>query len=341
MVYRIQGTFERHSIHALLAFIANLFRFDESYHEVLCSVGLVSTLVALFLDQTSTVCSDAGSTQIRVEYPTSSTCTSRTPNDSTGIDEKLIISLLASHCHQRARRRRQCCTAMGRTDYIVLIDIMKLVADGAQSHTVARDEQYCQRTLCGLPMLECVCTLAGNASFQQEGISLWVSIIRLSLRLQLDDAVLRNVINSFLQALRYVTLAVYFPEDGEVTLAFPGNVEVLQGALAYLEALVRPKSASTMATEYGISSEQGTWLDEASMREHFLGALLDCDVILSLLGIMCAVAKKWNVSVEAISTSDAVPASHLAMVLSLQSIFSLVTTSSEAERQFCRYALSL
>ncbi|KAE9117871.1 hypothetical protein PF007_g9132 [Phytophthora fragariae] len=211
-----KGTFQSHSIHALLAFIANLFRFDESYHEVLCSVGLVSTLVALFLDQTSTVCSDAGSTQIRVEYPTSSTCTSRTPNDSTGIDEKLIISLLASHCHQRARRRRQCCTAMGRTDYIVLIDIMKLVADGAQSHTVARDEQYCQRTLCGLPMLECVCTLAGNASFQQE-------------------------------ALRYVTLAVYFPEDGEVSLAFP------------------------------------------------------------------------------------------AMVLSLQSIFSLVTTSSEAERQFCSF----
>ncbi|KAE8911778.1 hypothetical protein PF003_g4292 [Phytophthora fragariae] len=188
-----KGTFQSHSIHALLAFIANLFRFDESYHEVLCSVGL---------------------------------------------------------------------------------------------H---------------------------------------------------DDAVLRNVVNSFLQALRYVTLAVYFPEDGEVSLAFPGNVVVLQGALAYLEALLRPKSASTMATEYGVSSEQGTWLDEASMREHFWGALLDCDVILSLLGIMCAVAKKWDVSVEATSTSDAVPASHLAMVLSLQSIFSLVTTSSEAERQFCSF----
>ncbi|KAE9028123.1 hypothetical protein PF011_g1728 [Phytophthora fragariae] len=98
-----KGTFQSHSIHALLAFIANLFRFDESYHEVLCSVGL---------------------------------------------------------------------------------------------H---------------------------------------------------DDAVLRNVVNSFLQALRYVTLAVYFPEDGEVSLAFP------------------------------------------------------------------------------------------AMVLSLQSIFSLVTTSSEAERQFCSF----
>ncbi|KAE9359312.1 hypothetical protein PF008_g2303 [Phytophthora fragariae] len=98
-----KGTFQSHSIHALLAFIAILFRFDESYHEVLCSVGL---------------------------------------------------------------------------------------------H---------------------------------------------------DDAVLRNVVNSFLQALRYVTLAVYFPEDGEVSLAFP------------------------------------------------------------------------------------------AMVLSLQSIFSLVTTSSEAERQFCSF----
>ncbi|KAE9044321.1 hypothetical protein PR001_g5414 [Phytophthora rubi] len=188
-----KGTFQRLSIHALLAFIANLFRFDESYHEVLCSVGL---------------------------------------------------------------------------------------------H---------------------------------------------------DDVVLRNVVNSILQALRYVTLAVYFPEDGEVTLAFPGNVVVLQGALAYLEALLRPKSASTMATEYGVSSEQGTWLDDVSMKEHFLGALLDCDVILSLLGIMCAVAKKWDVSVEATSTSDAVPASHLAMVLSLQSIFSLVTTSSEAERQFCSF----
>ncbi|KAG6611344.1 BEACH domain-containing protein [Phytophthora cinnamomi] len=36
-----QDTFQEHSIHALLAFIANLLRFDECYHEVLRSVGLV------------------------------------------------------------------------------------------------------------------------------------------------------------------------------------------------------------------------------------------------------------------------------------------------------------
>ncbi|KAE9038698.1 hypothetical protein PR002_g5885 [Phytophthora rubi] len=246
-----KGTFQRLSIHALLAFIANLFRFDESYHEVLCSVGLVSTLVALFLDQTSTVCSDAGSTQIR---------------------RHIVIN--------------------GR--------------DGAVS---------ARRTILS----------AYTVWFTNAGVRLHIGWKRFfSTR-------------SILQALRYVTLAVYFPEDGEVTLAFPGNVVVLQGALAYLEALLRPKSASTMATEYGVSSEQGTWLDDVSMKEHFLGALLDCDVILSLLGIMCAVAKKWDVSVEATSTSDAVPASHLAMVLSLQSIFSLVTTSSEAERQFCSF----
>lgn len=224
LVYDIQDTLQKHSIHAILAFIANLLRFDESYHEVLCSVGLVSTLVALFLDQTSTVCSDAGSTQIRVEYPTSSTSTSQTsgtPDESTAINEQVIISMLASHCHQRARRRRQCGNAMQRADYIILVDIMKLVADGVQSHTATRDKQYCERTLCGLPMLECVCTLAGNTTFQQEGASLWISIIALSLRVEHDDAVLRNVVNSFLQALRYVTLAV-FPEDGEVTLAFPG-----------------------------------------------------------------------------------------------------------------------
>ncbi|KAE9216503.1 hypothetical protein PF005_g9029 [Phytophthora fragariae] len=102
------------------------------------------------------------------------------------------------------------CSPSSQTSFGLMSPTMKFCALSDS------DEQYCQRTLCGLPMLECVCTLAGNASFQQE-------------------------------ALRYVTLAVYFPEDGEVSLAFP------------------------------------------------------------------------------------------AMVLSLQSIFSLVTTSSEAERQFCSF----
>ncbi|KAJ8552353.1 hypothetical protein ON010_g10192 [Phytophthora cinnamomi] len=337
-----QDTFQEHSIHALLAFIANLLRFDECYHEVLRSVGLVGTLVALFLDQTSTVWSNAGSTQIRVEYPTSSTNIRQandTPSDLTDVDEKLIISLLASHCHQRATRRRQNRNAMGRTDYIVLIDIMKLLADGIQSSTLLGDEAYLERTLCGLPMLECVCTLVGNASIQQEGITLWVSIIRLSLRLKHGDVILRNAVNSFLQALRYVTLAVYFPEDGEVTLAFPGDVVVLQGALVILETLLRPESASTTATQNGVyvNSNGGICFDETSAKERFFEALIDCDAILSLLGILCAVAKKWDNSVETTGTSDDAPVSYFATMLSLQSIFLLATSNSEAARRFCSF----
>ncbi|KAL4087165.1 hypothetical protein PRIC1_013064 [Phytophthora ramorum] len=231
-----KDTFQRRSIHALLAFGANLLRFDDAYHEVFRSVGL---------------------------------------------------------------------------------------------------EQYFERTLCGLPMLECVCELIGNISFQPEGLTLWGSIVRLSLDLHRGDEVLRNVVNSLLQAIRYVTLAVYFPEDGEVTLAFPGNLAVLQGALAYLESLVCSNNSSVASSlQYGARrSEQSFSLCEAPERGRVFDALLDCDIILSLLGTLCAVAKKWEVTAGAINDVDDGNA-RSAMVLSLQSIFSLVTTNKEAERQF-------
>ncbi|KAF1775035.1 PH-BEACH domain [Phytophthora cactorum] len=330
-----QDTFQRSSIHALLAFIANLLRFDEVYHQVLRSVGLVSTIVALFLDQTDAVCSDAGCTQIRVEYPTSTVRVGHpndVANDPASADEKLIISLMASHCHQRARRRSSCRTVMSRSDYLVLIDIMKLFADGSRSSTAAMDEKHFERTSCGLPMLESVCALIGNATFQLEGLALWTSILRLSLVLQQDSVVLRNVINSFLQAVRYVTLAVYVPQDSDVTLAFPGSMAVLQGAIGHIESLLRPKSASTtVTTPYG---DHSGCFEETPMRERIIGALLDCDIILSLLGVVCAVTKKWECA--STSSSDAT-ASCSTVMLSLQAIFSIVTTNAEAEQQLCRY----
>ncbi|KAG2848617.1 BEACH domain-containing protein [Phytophthora cactorum] len=330
-----KDTFQRSSIHALLAFIANLLRFDEVYHQVLRSVGLVSTIVALFLDQTDAVCSDAGCTQIRVEYPTSTVRVGHpndVANDPASADEKLIISLMASHCHQRARRRSSCRTVMSRSDYLVLIDIMKLFADGSRSSTAAMDEKHFERTLCGLPMLESVCALIGNATFQLEGLALWTSILRLSLVLQQDSVVLRNVINSFLQAVRYVTLAVYVPQDSDVTLAFPGSMAVLQGAIGHIESLLRPKSASTtVTTPYG---DHSGCFEETPMRERIIGALLDCDIILSLLGVVCAVTKKWECA--STSSSDAT-ASCSTVMLSLQAIFSIVTTNAEAEQQLCSF----
>ncbi|KUF95351.1 hypothetical protein AM588_10010017 [Phytophthora nicotianae] len=332
-----KDTFQRSSIHALLAFIANLIRFDEVYHQVLRSVGLVSTIVALFLDQTNAVCSDAGATQIRVEYPTS-TVRAGQPNgvsDPVSADEQLIISLMASHCHQRARRRSSCRTATSRSDYLVLIDIMKMFVDGSRSNTAAMDEKHFEHTLCGLPMLESVCMLIGNATFQLEGLALWASILQLSLVLQEDSVVLRNVINSLLQAIRYVTLAAYFPQDGDVALVFPGSLEVLQGALEYIESLLRPKSASTTAmTKLG--DHDGACIEETSMKERIIGALLDCDIIVSLLGVLCAVTKKWELNGTPTSSNDAA-VSYSVVMMSLQSIYSIVATNAEAEQQMCRY----
>ncbi|KAK1945269.1 BEACH domain-containing protein lvsA [Phytophthora citrophthora] len=324
-----KDTFQRHSIHAILAFIANLLRFDEVYHEVLRSVGLVSTVVGLFLDQTNAVCSGAGSTQIRVEYPTSATKADGSNTDRISADEKIIISLLASHCHQRARRRSPCRDATSQADYLVLIDIMKLLADGA-SH-LAKDEKYFERTLCGLPMLESVCTLIGNTSFQVEGLALWVSIIRFSLTLQRESTALHNVVNSLLQAVRYVTLAVYFPDDGDVTLAFPGSVAALQEVLTFIKSLLRPKSALTSAANlYG----DRIICIEGPTRDRVLSALVDCDIILSLLGILHSVAKKWELN-ESPNTSADGATSCSAMMLTLQSIYSIVATNSEAEQSFC------
>ncbi|RLN66957.1 hypothetical protein BBJ28_00011449 [Nothophytophthora sp. Chile5] len=85
----------------ILSFAINLLRFHEVYHEVLRSVGLVSTLVALFLDQTTILCSErVGLTQIRVEYPTSTIAIER-PSDALAepaqLDERVIIALLTSH----------------------------------------------------------------------------------------------------------------------------------------------------------------------------------------------------------------------------------------------------
>ncbi|ETK79863.1 hypothetical protein F441_14544 [Phytophthora nicotianae CJ01A1] len=332
-----KDTFQRSSIHALLAFIANLIRFDEVYHQVLRSVGLVSTIVALFLDQTNAVCSDAGATQIRVEYPTS-TVRAGQPNgvsDPVSADEQLIISLMASHCHQRARRRSSCRTATSRSDYLVLIDIMKMFVDGSRSNTAAMDEKHFEHTLCGLPMLESVCMLIGNATFQLEGLALWASILQLSLVLQEDSVVLRNVINSLLQAIRYVTLAAYFPQDGDVALVFPGSLEVLQGALEYIESLLRPKSASTTAmTKLG--DHDGACIEETSMKERIIGALLDCDIIVSLLGVLCAVTKKWELNGTPTSSNDAA-VSYSVVMMSLQSIYSIVATNAEAEQQMCSF----
>ncbi|KAL3661442.1 hypothetical protein V7S43_013645 [Phytophthora oleae] len=327
-----KDTFQQHSIHALLAFIANLLRFDEVYHEVLRSVGLLSTVVGLFLGQTNAVCSEAGSTQIRVEYPTSAARaggSSASMSDRGSADEKSIVSLLALHCHQRARRRSLCRDATSRADYLVLIDIMKLLADGASHST--KGEQYFERTLCGLPMLESVCTLIGNANFQMEGLALWVSIVRLSLALQQESTVLHNVVNSLLQAVRYVTLAVYLPDDGDVALAFPGSVTVLQGAIVFIESLLHPKSASTPATNwYGDHSV----CPEEPMRNRVFAALVDCDVILSLLGVLCSVAKKWELNCAPESSANAA-ASYSAMMLTLQSIYYVVATNSDAEQCFC------
>ncbi|KAG1699561.1 hypothetical protein DVH05_012972 [Phytophthora capsici] len=326
-----KDNFQRHSIHALLACIANLLRFDEVYHEVLRSVGLVSTVVGLFLDQTIAICSGAESTQIRVEYPTSAT---RADGSNTSmcervsVDEKLIISLLASHCHQRARRRSPCRDATSRADYLVLIDIMKLLADGA-SHP-AKDEGYFERTLCGLPMLESICMLIGNASFQEEGLALWASIVRFSSALQHGSTVVHNVVNSLLQAVRYVTLAVYFPDDGDVTLAFPGSVAVLRGIIAFIESLLRPKSALPVTD----LCEDRIVCFEGATRDRVLCALVDCDIILSLLGILCSVAKKWELN-GVPNTSDDGATSCSAMMLTLQSIYSVVATNSDAEQCLC------
>ncbi|KAI9989345.1 hypothetical protein PInf_019623 [Phytophthora infestans] len=325
-------TFQSSSIHALLAFIANLLRFDDVYHQVLRSVGLVNSIVALFLEQTNAICSDAGGTQIRVEYPTSTVRDSRVSNDPGSADEKLIVSLMASHCHQRARRRSSCRVATTRSDYLVLIDIMKLFADGSRGNTAAMDEKHFEHTLCGLPMLESVCMLIGNGTYQPEGLALWASILRLSLVLQEDSVVLRNVVNSLLQAVRYVSLAVYFPQDGDVTLAFPGDMAVLQGAIGYMESLLRPKSVSSPVTAR--NGEHGTCFEETAMRDRVIGALLDCDVIVSLLGALCTVAKRWECPPT--SSSD-ISIGRAAVLLSLQLIFSIVSTSTEAEQQLSSF----
>jgi hypothetical protein len=332
-VYAGQDTFQRHSIHGLLPFIANLLRFDEAYHEVLRSVGLVSTLVALFLDQTNAICSGAASTQIRVEYPTNTVDARQAGVTPSHADDKLIISALASHCHQRARQRASCRTAVGRTDYVVLIDIMKLFAGGVRGENRSINEQYFERALGGLPMLEAVCTLTGNTDFQSEGLPLWAAIVRLVV--EYDDEILRNAVNSLMQAVRYVTLAVYFPEDGEVTLAFPSDVGVLQGALASIESMLRPKlPPQATTTQYDGPS---ICLDGPITRDRVVVALVDCDVILSLLGILCAVAKKWESNAGGLGGDDVPAASCSAVMLALRCIFSLVTMNTEAERRFLRY----
>ncbi|OWZ24500.1 hypothetical protein PHMEG_000453 [Phytophthora megakarya] len=323
--------FQSHSIHALLAFIANLLRFDQAYHEVLRSVGLMDTLVALFLDQTNAVCTGAGSTHIRVEYPTNTQ-----PNDEqcnpTSADEKPIVSLLKSHCRQRVRRRDLCRNAISQADYLVLIDIMKLFADGVDTNIADVDQRYFERTLCRLQILECVCILIGDATFQQEALALWTSIVRLSLILQVDDANLRNVVNCITQAVRYVTLAIYFPKDGDAALGFPGNVVVLQESLTYIELLLRPKSVCTnIASQYATKI---ACINEVLMRDRLFGAFLDCDIILSLLGVLCAVARQWEINPDSRRGNDA-SISCSAIMLSLQSIFSIVTTNDDAEQLFC------
>ncbi|GMF46236.1 unnamed protein product [Phytophthora fragariaefolia] len=334
--------FDYEFVSVILAFLANLLRFDQAYHEVLRSVGLVNSLVALFLNQTNIVCSAAGSTQIRVEYPTSTVGPSQScgrTSNSTVIDEKIIISMLASHCHQRAKRHHQLDNALCRADYIVLIDVMQLLVDVVQSETLTEGGLRNVHTLCGLPMLESVCTMIGHATFQREGLALWTSIIRLSLSQQQDATLLRNAVNTLLQALRYVSLAVYFPQNGDVTLAFPGNMVVLQGALSCIETLLRPRSVPTAGKESEPRSSQYKWLDETHMKEQFLKTLLDCDIILSLLGVLCAVTQKCEATAHDTSTRGDTTTSYIATALSLQSIFSLVTTCSEAEQQFCRCAL--
>lgn len=229
----------------LLVFTINALRFDEAYRRVLVSVGILGCLVNLYQKQIMFRCSSGvASTKINVAYP-SSTIQVGSHNEAAGdfiaVSEQDLLSFITSHCRQTcvARQHNDFDTVIDNREFVLLVEILILSTGVKSTLSAGNDEEIAYlHSMCNVNMLESICVHIANESQQHYGLSLWAAVFRLALTFKKQSPSLYDTVNCLLQAVRYITIAVHYRSDENVTFAFKGSMKALQVVLWCLEQLV-------------------------------------------------------------------------------------------------------
>lgn len=278
----------------LLLFLINLLRFDDMYQSIFRSTGLLDSIVKLFRSQAMQSCAeDIRATRINVAHPTGLLklgfsedfeASAEADHDAVEVDEKSLLLQLSSHCRQSSTvRKHQTQREFDHSVFERIIELLIILTNNpGQERTRIHHEPNDKNALLEMQFLESLCVLLCDKRYQESALRLWDGVLRSVTEKGTQKTATYNVINCFLQSVRYVALPLYYEGETDITFAFKGSASLLYQAIRWLDELVRPND-SKLPREVERS--------RCNHQDRVLAGLIKCDAIPTCLAVLCTLTR--------------------------------------------------